>query len=220
VKELGVNCKKTLIPIILIAIVLIIATVLVMGNSQESNSRPNSSVSTENQAVEIALPLAQAYVKRTDHHKDYSITTTKASLKETDRPYWFIEIELKIERHECYCRPATGYEVAVWADTGEIYHHGPIWNGDTPFKISVDKAIETALPLAQAYAQENNHTITTLTSSCYFDIRPGWDIIVNFEVIEKEKGESFGEQYGIGGYYVGIWADTGEIRTHSVINMA
>lgn len=88
------------------------------------------------------------------------------------------------------------------------------------FVSTENQAVEIALPLAQTYAQENNRTTTTLTSTCYLDTRPSWDVIINFEVIETEKGEPISEQCGISGYYIGIWADTGEIRTHSVINLA
>jgi len=131
-KKLGVHDKK-IFPIMLLSIVLIIVVCIIVvmgstiGNSQESNIQSNDPVSAEKKVIEIALPLAQEYIQRPDQHKDYSIVTTKATLEETDRPYWFVEITFKVERDECRCAPAKGYEVVVWADTGEIYHHGPIY---------------------------------------------------------------------------------------------
>jgi hypothetical protein len=227
---LGVTGKKILIPVILISVILIVAVCIfggsTIGNNQGSNTRPNGFVSTENQAVEIALPLAQAYAQE----YNLAITTTKATFIESNNPYWFVEIEFQVKEWEHSRIEKAAYEIAVWADTGKIYHHGSMQvivgseaqNGSSEenVKITLDKAVEIALPLAQTYAQENNRTTTTLTSTCYLDTRPSWDVIINFEVIETEKGEPISEQCGISGYYIGIWADTGEIRTHSVINLA
>jgi regulatory protein YycI of two-component signal transduction system YycFG len=108
----------------------------------------------------------------------------------------------------------------VWADTGKIYHHSPITINpltNAPnlskenVKITVDKAIETALPLAQTYAQKNNRTITGIYSVCnldsYLDYRPWWQITIEFE-----DGERIGDQRWVAGYTVRMWGDTGEIQ--------
>jgi len=211
--------KKIIVSVILFSVV-IVTLCIVWGLA---NMQTNESVSTEKKAVEIALPLAQEYIQRPDQHKDYSIVTTKATFEETDRPHWFVEITFKVERDECYCAPAKGYEVVMWADTGEIYHQGPVYHHDATyavgtFEISIDKVKEIALPLAQAYAQANNRVITTLTISCHLDNRPYWDVIMQFEAIENKNMESLGDQKGVCGYYVSVWADTGEIRRHDVLN--
>lgn len=226
VKKLSQKGKR-IFPIILLSVILIITVCIVVGstigNNQESNIQPNSPISTEKQAIEIALPLAQTYIQKPDQHKDYSIATTKATFEQSDRSYWFVEIGFKVERDECYCVPASGYVVAVWADTGETDHHGPIYHNSPKyevgtFKVSVDRANEIAWPLSQAYARENNRVITILSSSYNLDNRPYWDVIVQFEAIENAKGETFGNQKGVGGYYISVWADTGEIRGHDVLN--
>lgn len=227
-KKLGVNGKKLFPVIVLISIILIIAACIVVvsstiDNSQELSTQLNSSVSTEKQAIEIAFLLAQNYIQRPDQHKDYSIVATKAVFEEADRPYWFVEIGFKVERDECYCIPASGYAVAVWADTGETDHHGPIYhNGPKDavgtFEVSVDRANEIAWSLAQVFAQENNRAMTTMSSTCHVDTRPYWAVSIQFEAIENEKGELSGNQMGVGGYYVSVWADTGEIRSHNVLN--
>ncbi|MCL2135666.1 MAG: hypothetical protein FWH37_09030 [Candidatus Bathyarchaeota archaeon] len=225
---MSVNGKKIFITAMLIFVVLVIAVCIVvgstMGNSQDSNTQPISPVSTENQAIEIALPLAQTYAQE----NNFAITATKATFIEATNSYWFVEVEFKIMEYTHSKIERVGYEVAVWADTGKIYHQGfmqigidtqvPDGSSEENVKITLDKAIEIALPLAQVYAQENNRTPTTLSSNCYFDARPCWDIIVNFEVMEKETGEPFSEQYGVCGYYICIWADTGEIQSYSVLN--
>jgi hypothetical protein len=228
VKKLSASGKK-FFPIILISVILTIAVCIVVGStigiSQESNMQPNGPVSTEKQAVGIALSLAQEYIQNSDQHKDYSIVTTKAVFEEVDRSYWFVEIGFKVERDECRCIPASGYAVAVWADTGETDHHGPIYHNGSKdvagtFKVSVDRANEIAWPLVQAYAQENNRAITTLNNGCILDNRPYYDVVAQFEAIENVKGETLGNQKGVGGYYVSVWADTGEIRSHNVLNTA
>jgi hypothetical protein len=123
VKDMGAKKQKIIIPAILFSII-IVALGLALGSADMQSSGP---VSTENQAVEIALPLVQEYIQSPNQHKDYSIAATKVTFEESDRPYWLVEIEFKVERDECYCPPAKGYEVVVWADNGEIHHHGPTY---------------------------------------------------------------------------------------------
>ena len=186
---------------------------------QGSNSMlPAGNVSSEIKAVEIALPLAQAYVQENNR----TILSTEVTLRVADRSYWLVEFETTVIEKPGGGYPRVNvYEVTVWADTGEIYHHGIVWisgsrdgsNGREAFKISVDQAIEIALPFAQMYAQENNRVITTKVSvdAGYVNSRPGWQVDIFFEPIAYDKHSV---QYYIYGYAVLIWGDTGEIRHH------
>jgi hypothetical protein len=80
-----------------------------------------------------------------------------------------------------------------------------------------DEAIKNALPLAQTYAQENNRTITTIGSKVvYVNDRPYWGVTINFKDLEKNENGAPSQQW-IYGYYVSIWADTGEIQHHSIL---
>jgi antitoxin component of RelBE/YafQ-DinJ toxin-antitoxin module len=179
-------------------------------------------VSTKEEANEIALPLAQTYAQK----NNYTISTITTTLRETTKPYWLIETEFeptKIAQYAINNETITisyAYEVTVWADTGKIYHHSsitinPLTNAPNlskeNVKITVDEAIEIALPLAQTYAQKNNRTITTIHSTCnldsYLDSRPWWQITIGFE-----DGERIGSQMWVAGYTVRIWGDTGEIQ--------
>jgi hypothetical protein len=77
-------------------------------------------------------------------------------------------------------------------------------------------AIDLALPIAQAYAQENNRTITTVNSNIFYvDSRPTWQIDIHFEPIHTHEKAIQGHPYGIYAYCVAIWGDTGEIRHHN-----
>jgi hypothetical protein len=213
--------KKIFIPIILVS-VIIVALCLVLNSANTQSKGP---VSTEDQAVKIALPLAKTCAKE----NNLAITTTKATLIESINPYWLVEFELKTDEYTDPAIKRYAYEVAVWADTGKIYHHGPTQVAIAPkapkdsseenVKITLDKAIEIALPLAQAYAQENNRTITTIISSCYLNARSSWDFDIIFETIKSDKIDSSGGQYWIIGYQVSVWADTGEIQRHNVIGI-
>jgi len=215
VENLGVKSKKIVISAILllaISVALCVGLGSTLSNSQASNTPPISVVYGEEEAVKIALPLVQAYAQENNR----TLTTTKTILRETDRPYWFIEIELKTAENPDfkYHLQTTSYEVAVWVDTGEIRHHGSIWidthgllwlnNSPTAsyceddFKISLDKAIEIAYLFAQTYAQENNRTLTTVDSYAgYADSRPTYSIDIRFEAIKDEDVDLYSyEQYG------------------------
>jgi len=243
--------KNKRILILAILLTVVITTICLFLGSifsiQSSNTQPNGPVSTDEQAIKIAIPLAKTCAKE----KNYTITTPKATFRESTRPYWVVEIEFKtIEnkdqqspsilifdlnqqssifnatKDENYQNPSYlyTYEVTIWADTGEIYHHGIMTfrtlhddlNDVEEFGISVDQAFELALPFVQVYAQENNRTITTNVCiyAGYVNSRPTWIIEMNFETInDKQKHDV---QYYIYGYAVLIWGDTGEIRDHGV----
>jgi len=200
---MGAKSKKIVIPVILFS-VIIVALCLVLGLA---NMQPNGPISTEERAVEIALPIVQTYAQENNR----TITTTKTTLRESARPYWLVEIGLKdVENpNGIYHLRTTSYEVTMWADTGEIYHHGSIWAelpyNEEKFKIPIDIAIEIAYPFAQKYAQENNLTITTTNSWTGEEYsRPAWMIDIQFDNINQ----------GFYSYCIFIWGDTGEIRWH------
>lgn len=221
-KNLGVKNKKIAIPIIIllvISVALCLGLGSILSNSQTSNTQPKSIVYGKETAIEIALPFAQAYAQEYNR----TLTTTKATLRETDRPYWFIEIGLEtVENPESkYHLKTPGYEVTVWADTGEIYHQCVIPPySEQDFKISLEKAIEIAYPITQVYAQNNNRTIATTVTGWagYVDSRPCWQIDINFETMsgdEKALHLVHGHPYGIQAYAVTIWGDTGEVRSQN-----
>jgi len=183
----------------------------------------NGPVSTEKQAIKTALPLVQKCAKE----NNFAITTTKATLIiDSTLPYWFVEFELKPKDYTPSDIPSCAYEVAVWADTGKIYHHGQIQIGSLPNSINYDEkdfnfslvnAIETAYPLVQEYAQENNRTLATgvVVRAFYVDSRPTWQIDVLFEPIKNHPHAFLDHPYGVYAYGVTVWADTGEIRSTS-----
>jgi uncharacterized protein YpmB len=209
--------------ILVILFTVIIITALYLVLSSANNMQSNGPISTEKQAIKIALPLVKAFTKE----NNLATTTTKATfIESTNNPYWFVEIGLNTKENTDPNVKRYAYTVAIWADTGKIYHHGPMQitigpkapndSREENVKITLDKAIEIALPLAQAYAQENNRIITTITSSCYLDSRSCWCFDINFEAIKSDKIDSSGGQYWIIGYQVSVWADTGEIQSHNV----
>ncbi|MDR2204520.1 MAG: hypothetical protein LBE76_09580 [Nitrososphaerota archaeon] len=242
--------KRLFVPIILLLIGTIVLCLFLCSiiNIQGLNTQQTGLVSTDDQAIQIALPLAKTYAKE----NNYTITLTRASLGESTRPYWLVEIEFKTTENkdkqnssisifdlnqqsnifnaiesEGYQSPSYlyevnyVYEVTIWADTGEIYHHGIMILNTRPndssdmaeIRIPVDQAFEIALPFAQAYAQENNRTITTNVSvyAGYVNSRPSLQIDIYFEPIAYDQHSV---QYYIHSYAVTIWGDTGEIRHH------
>lgn len=187
-------------------------------NSQKSNILSTSPVSTDDEAIRIALPIVEQYIEENNR----TITTVEATVRNSTQPYWFIEVGFEAMESRGYHDRSSAYEVSVWADTGEIWHHGPIWYNawrnspsasDENIKITVDEAIEIAMPIAEEYARENNRTITTMIEaslSNYADSRPSWQIDVKFEAVEE-----LGVQHWIDAYQVSVWADTGEIHSHN-----
>ena len=180
---------------------------------------------TADEAGKIAILLAEQYAKENNR----AITNTaEPSLINDDRPEWYIEVEFEAITgrglNQIY-----GYHIAVWADTGEIWYQGPlsIYVSFTSFddvKITADEAVKIAMPLAEQYAKENgNRTITPMVEALLSDrqkynpdSRPVWSINVNFEYISLEVYQELGLPYWIDGYYIEVWADTGEIRDHHV----
>jgi len=229
VKNLGVKNKKIAIPVIIllvISVALCLCLGSILSNSQthqkehKSNTQPKSIVYGKEPAIEIALPFAQTYAQEYNR----TLTTTKATLRETDRPYWFIEIGLEtVENPESkYHLKTSGYEVTVWADTGEIYHQCAIPPySEQDFKISLEKAIEIAYPLTQVYAQNNNRTIATTVTGWagYVDSRPCWQIDISFETMNGDAKALHlvrGHPYGNQAYAVSIWGDTGKVLSQNV----
>jgi hypothetical protein len=105
----------------------------------------------------------------------------------------------------------------------------PTGNGQkAPSQVSTaGEAITIAMPTVEQYAKENNRTITTVEatfsdssppSTSLGEIandtlsRPHWGIEVGFEPVNDID---VGIQYWIYGYYIEVWADTGEIRYYN-----
>jgi autonomous glycyl radical cofactor GrcA len=233
VKNLGTK-KFAYFFILLSVIIIVLCLFLGLAINRQESGRSGGSVSvdamvvsTGDQAIELALPFAQAYAE--EH--DFDIFTTKAAFIESTKSYWLVEVEFKVV--ESFVK-SHGYEVAVWADTGEIYHHGQMSIRFWPWidvqdddvenvNFSVNDAIEIALSFAQTYAQDHNRTIVTrVNSNCYLDYRPYWTFGIPFEHTYGSlvDGQKIDEQYWVGGYRVSIWADTGEIRDHGVIGLS
>lgn len=81
------------------------------------------------------------------------------------------------------------------------------------------EAQSIALPLIKQYAKENNRTIESVNAFFYEtkyvqDLRgnqtyPCWEI--NAKFIDSNHTAGKEDQFWIGGYDVGVWADTGEV---------
>ena len=165
----------------------------------------NGLVSTADQALEIAMPIVEQYAKENNR----TITTVEATLRQSS--HWFIEVGFEAVEGKGYHDRSGAYQVSMWADSGEIWHHGPIWHNawrnvsasDEFIKLTVNEAIASALPIAEQYAQENNRTITTMVGaslSNYADSRPSWLIDVKFETIKSIGAEPWRDaQYWIDG---------------------
>jgi hypothetical protein len=99
--------------------------------------------------------------------------------------------------------------------------------GDGVSVSTAEEAVAIAMPLVEQYADENNRTITnveaTFSESSYPDRllgetkndtshRPHWGVEATFEPLNDIE---VGVQHWIDGYFVEVWADTGEIRQHN-----
>jgi hypothetical protein len=95
--------------------------------------------------------------------------------------------------------------------------------------ISAEQAIQIATPYINQYTIENNRSVNSIKATFYSSSpeatdRGGWAIEAAFESIPC-SGFPTGnfvngypaEQYWIHGYTVCVWADTGEIRSLSII---
>jgi hypothetical protein len=167
---------------------------------------------TADEAVKIAIPFAEQFAQE----NNLTITNTaEPSLINDDRPEWYIEVEFEAVTGRGHLDYINAYQIAVWADTGEIWYHGRLSTVNlsvAEVKITADEAVKIAMPLVEQHAKETNRTITTVVEAWVSDrfnwknpdSRPIWTIIVRFE----------GTMFDREGYSVQIWADTGEICSH------
>ena len=194
-----------------------------VANNQESTKTPADLVSTTDDAITIAMPIVEQYAEENNR----TITTAEATFRNSTQPYWLVEVGLEVMETKAYHDRSGAYEVSIRADTGTVQHHGPIWvnarsnsisASDENITITVEQAIELAMPLAEEYAQENNRTITTMVEaslSNYVDSRPSWQIDIKFEAVQKGAEYWKNVQYWIDAYQVLVWADTGDIKSCS-----
>jgi hypothetical protein len=113
---------------------------------------------------------------------------------------------------------------------GAFWVFNPSDNSQESNAVSVstaEEAVTIAMPLVEQYANENNRTITTVEAT-FSDSshphrllgeiendtihRPHWEVEIEFKLLNDIDT---GVQYWIHGYYVEVWADTGEIRHHN-----
>lgn len=160
VDNLGAKSKKLIYGLAILVSSIILTVSLYgafnpIGTSQESNISSPSSVSTDDDAIRIALPIVEESIEENNR----TITNVEAILRNFTQPYWFIVARFEVVESKGYHDRSGAYEVTVWADTGEIWHHGPIWinawrnspgTSDENIKITVDEAIGIAMPIAEA----------------------------------------------------------------------
>ncbi len=201
--------------------------------SQEANMASTSSISTDDEAINIALPIVDQYTEENNR----TITNVEATLRNSTQPYWVVEATFDpIERIGDHNR-TYAYQVLVRADTAEIWHHGTLstainFTSFADVKITLDEAIRIAMPVVEQYAKEYNRTITPAIEAWLSDdsggrwnpdwnpdSRPIWCIVLGFEAVTWEQYDQYpdnehGAQPWIDGYEMYVWADTGEIQSH------
>jgi len=238
VDNLGAKSKKLIYGLAILVSSIILTVSLYgafnpIGTSQESNILSPSSVSTDDDAIRIALPIVEEYIEENNR----TITNVEAILRNSTQPYWFVEAAFEpVEGRGTHDR-TYAYQILVRPDTAEIWYHGTLstvinFTSFPEVKIAADEAIRIAMPVVEQYAEEYNRTITPIVQARLSDdsggrwnpdwnpdSRPIWSIGLGFEAVTWEQYQQYQDkeyraQPWVDGYVVYVWADTGEIHSH------